>query len=174
MDPTRTRPAVRRVGGGGTRNRPPASLDRVGFGFGWCSGRFGRLRESPNPANVAGIFKKFAGICKNPVDLHQKSPKSAWISSNLTKYGRDLAWISSNVAGSHQISLGSPQLLLDLYIMSVRSGGSGFREENPPFDPPALGLGRGNPSPTVGVVNSGDFQFGFWRVGQVWGWVGHP
>ena len=58
--------------------------------------------------------------------------------------------------------------------MSVRSGGLGFREENPPFNPPALGLGHGNPSPTVGVVGSGDFRFGFWRVGQVWGWVGHP
>ena len=89
MDPTRTQPAVRRVGGGGTRNLPPASLGRVGLGFGWCSGRFGLLRESPDPTNVAGIFKKFAGICKNPVDLHQKSPKSAWISSNLV--------------GSHQI-----------------------------------------------------------------------
>ena len=117
LDPTRTRPAVRRVGGEGTRNRPPASLGRVGFGFGWCSGRFGRLRKSPDPANVAGIFKKFAGICKNPVDLHQKSPKSAGsprISPDLTKYGRDLAWISSNVAGSHQISLGSPQMSPDL------------------------------------------------------------
>ena len=26
---------------------------------------------------ITGIFKKFAGIFKNPVDLHQKSPKSA-------------------------------------------------------------------------------------------------
>ena len=33
-DPTRRS----RVEGGGTRNRPPASLGRVGFGFGWCSG----------------------------------------------------------------------------------------------------------------------------------------
>ena len=122
MDPTRTRPAVRRVGGGGTRTRPPASLGRVGFGVGWCSGRFGRLRESSDPANVTGIFKKFARICKNSVDLHQKSPKSAWISSNLIgshqiwsrsrldllecrRISPNLAWISSNVVGSHQISL---------------------------------------------------------------------
>ena len=194
LDPTRTRTAVRRVGGGGTRNRPPASLNRVGFGFGWCSGRFGLLRESPDPTNVAGIFKKFAGICKNRVDLHQKSPKSAWISSNLAgshqiwsrsrldllecrRISPNFAWISSNVAGSHQISFGSPCILPDLYIMLVGSGGSGFGEENPPLDLPASGLGRRNPSPTVGVVGSGGCRFGFRRVirvGRVPGWVGHP
>ena len=65
---------------------------------------------------VAEIFKKFSGICKNPIDLHQKSPKSTWISSNLAeshqiwsrsrldllKCGRispNLAWISPNIAG---------------------------------------------------------------------------
>ena len=65
---------------------------------------------------VAGIFKKFTRICKNPVDLHQKSPKSAWISSNLTGSHQiwsrsrldllecrwispNLAWISPNIAG---------------------------------------------------------------------------
>ena len=65
---------------------------------------------------VAEIFKKFAGICKNPVDLHQKSPKSAWISSNLAgshqiwsrshldllecrRISPNLTWIFSNIAG---------------------------------------------------------------------------
>ena len=37
-DPTRRR----RVEGGKTQNRLPASLGLVGFGFGWCSGRFSR------------------------------------------------------------------------------------------------------------------------------------
>ena len=112
---------------------------------------------------VTGIFKKFAGICKTPIDLHQKSPKSAWISSNL--------------AGSHQISLGSPRILPDLYITSVGSDGLGFGEENPPLDPPASSLRRGNPSSAVRVVGSGGFQFGFrWvaQVGRVSSWVGHP
>ena len=102
-----------RVEGKGTQNRPPASLGRVGFGFRWCSGRW---RESSNPANVVEIFKKFAEIYKNPVDLHQKSPKSAWISSNLVGYHQiwlrshldlfechrispNLAWISPNIIG---------------------------------------------------------------------------
>ena len=65
---------------------------------------------------VAKIFKKFSGICKNPVDLHQKSPKSTWISSNLAeshqiwsrscldllkccRISPNLAWISPNIAG---------------------------------------------------------------------------
>ena len=126
LDPT----CRRRVEGGGTRNRPPASLGRVGFGFGWCLGRFDWWRESPDPANVAGIFKKFTEICKNPVDLHQKSPKLAWISSNLAgshqiwsrsrldllkcrRISPNLAWISSNVAGSHQISLECRRILPD-------------------------------------------------------------
>ena len=67
----------------------------------------------------------------------------------------DLAKSRLNVAGSHQISVGSPRILPDLYITSVASGGSGFGEENPPLDPPASGLGRRNPSPTVGVVGLG-------------------
>ena len=99
-DPTR----LCRVEGGGTRNRPSTSLGRVGFGFGWCSGRFGQLRESPDPVNVARIFKKFTEICKNPVNLHQKSPKSAWISSNL--------------AGSHQIWSRSRLDLLECHRIS--------------------------------------------------------
>ena len=201
--------------GEGTRNRLSASLGRVSFRFGWCSGQFGRWRESPDPANVVGIFKKFAGIYKNPIDLHQKSPKSAWISSNLVGYHQiwlrshldlfecrrispNLAWIFSNVAGSHQIllgsprmspdltkshldvagshqiSLGSPRILPDLYITSVGLGGSGFGEENPPLDPSTSGLGRGNLSPTVGVVGSGSFRFGFGRVAWVLGWLDTP
>ena len=183
-----------RVEGKGTQNRPPASLGRVGFGFGWCSGQFSQWRKSPNLANVARIFKKFAGIFKDPVDLHQKSPNSAWISSNVAeshqiwsrsrldllecrRISPNLAWISSNVAGSHQISLGSSRILPDLYITSVESGGSGFGEENPPLDPPASGLRCGNPSPTIGVVGSGSFRFKFKqvaRVGQVPGWLDTP
>ena len=31
----------------------------------------------------------------------------------------------------------------------------GFGEENPPLDPPALSLGRENPSSTYGSINSG-------------------
>ena len=64
---------------------------------------------------VAEIFKKISGICKNPVDLHQKSPKSTWISLNLVeshqiwsrsrldllkccRISPNLAWISPNIA----------------------------------------------------------------------------
>ena len=86
----------------------------------------------------------------------------------------DLTKSRLNVAGFHQISFGSPCILPDLYITSVGSGGSGFGEENPPLDPPALGLGRRNLSPIVGVVGSGGYRFGFGRVGRVPGWVGHP
>ena len=89
-----------------------------------------------------------------------------------------------------EISLGSPQMSSDLTkshldlpeycqicITSVRSGGSGFGEENSPLDLPASGLGSRNLSPTVGVVSSGGCRFGFGRVawvGHVSGWVGHP
>ena len=92
------------------------------------------------------------------------------MSPNLTKS-------RLNVAGSHQISFGSPCILPDLYITSVGSGSSGFGEENPPLDPPALGLERRNPSLTVGMVGSGGCRFGFGRValvGRVPGWVRHP
>ena len=85
------------------------------------------------------------------------------MSPDLTKYRLNVA--------------GSPCILPDLYITSVGSGGSGFGEENPPLDLPALGLGCGNPSPTVEVVGSGGFRFKFRqvaRVGRVPGWVGHP
>ena len=107
---------------------------------------FAKLMRSEQKIHqiVTGIFKKFVGICKNPVDLHQKSPKSAWISSNL--------------AESHQLWLRSHLDLLEYCqtcITSVRSSGSGFGEENPPLDPPTSGLRSGNPSPTVGVVGSG-------------------
>ena len=104
LDPTRTRPAVRRVGGGGTRNRPPASLGRVGFGFGWCSGRFGRLRESPDPANVAGIFKKSRRNLQKP---SRSAPKIAEISLDLLESRR----ISPNMV---EILLGSPRMSPDL------------------------------------------------------------
>ena len=194
LDPIWTRPAIRRVGGGGTRNRPPASLGRVGFGFGWCSSRFGRLREWPDPANVAGIFKKFAGICKNPVDLHQKSSKSAWISSNLAgshqiwsrssldllecrRISPNFAWISSNVAGSHQISLEcrgiSPNLVwISLHIAKFvynvgRVGWLGFWRRKPATRP--AGVGSWAQKPVT------DRQSGRFRRLLVWvrtGWSG--
>ena len=86
----------------------------------------------------------------------------------------DLTKSRLDVAVSHQISLGSPRILLDLYITSVESSGSGFGEENPPLDPPASGFGRGNLSLTVGVVGSGSFRFGFGRVARVPGWLDTP
>ena len=79
----------------------------------------------------------------------------------------DLTKSRLNVAGSHQISVGSPRILPDLYITSVGSGGSGFGEENPPLDLPTSGLGVRNPSPTVEVVGSDDCRFGFGRVTRV-------
>ena len=41
-----------------------------------------------------------------------------------------------------------------LYITLVRSGGSGFGEENLPLGPPALVLGRENPPPIDRSVGS--------------------
>ena len=46
-------------------------------------------------------------------------------------------------------------ILPDLYITLVGSGGSGFKEENPPLDPLVSGLGCGNPKLTDGSVGSG-------------------
>ena len=131
LDPTRTRP----VGVGWKAEGPETDRRRHSVESVLGSGRFGRCWESPDPANVAGIFKKFSGICKNPVDLHQKLPKSAWISSNLAgshqiwsrsrldllecrRISPNLAWISSNVAGSHQISLECRRILPDFAWMS--------------------------------------------------------
>ena len=156
------------------------------------------LQTSPESSKNSSEFAKTQQICtKN----RQNQPGSPRISPNLTKYGRDLAWISSNVArshqislgsprmspdliksrlnvaGSHQISVGSPRILPDLYITSVGSGGLGFGEENPPLDPPTSSLGRRNSSLTVGVVGSGSCRLRFGRVARVgWvpSWVGHP
>ena len=55
--------------GGGTQNRPSTSIGQVGFEFWWCLSRFSRWRESPDPANIAGI-------CKNSLHLHRKSLRS--------------------------------------------------------------------------------------------------
>ena len=83
----------RQVEGGGTRNQPLALIDRVGSVSG----------ESLDLANIAGILKKFVGICKNSLDLHQKSPK--------------LVWISSNLAGSHQIWSRSHKIFSNLSLI---------------------------------------------------------
>ena len=104
LDPTRTRPVVRRVGGGGTRNRPPASLGRVGFGFGWCSGRFGRLRESPDPAKRRRNLQKIRRNLQKP---SRSAPKIAEIGLDLLESRQ----ISQNMV---EISLGSPRMLSDL------------------------------------------------------------
>ena len=138
-----------------TRNRLPASNGRVGFGFGWRSSLFdwfrvvvGAAKSSPESAKsssenvkthqiyikIAEIYTKIAEICWEWPDLaksHQLWLRTRWISSDL--------------------SMISP----DLYITFVGSGGSGFGEENLPLNPPALGLGRGNPKPTDRSVGSG-------------------
>ena len=124
---------------------------------------------SPKIAEISLDLLESRRISPNMVEI---SWKSAWISSNLarnqfgsprissdfTKYGRDLIEISLDLLESLRISsnlnLILPELL-DLYITSVGLGGSGFGEENPPLDPPASGLGRKNPSPTNGSVGSG-------------------
>ena len=51
--------------------------------------------------------------------------------------------------------LGFELILPDLHITFVGSGSSGFGEENPPLDLPALGLGRGNSKPTDGSISLG-------------------
>ena len=87
----------------------------------------GRFRKSPNSANVTGISKTQYIFSKN----RRNKLGSPWISSNLTKYGRDLVeisldllksrqksvWISSNLVGFHQVwsrshrnKLGSPRI----------------------------------------------------------------
>ena len=48
-----------------------------------------------------------------------------------------------------------------------RVGWLGFWRRKPATRPAGVKSGRGNPSPTVGVVGSGGYQFGFERVGRV-------
>ena len=108
------------------------------------------------------------------LESHQIWSRSRLDLLECRRISPNLAWISSNVAGSHQISLGSSRILPDLYITSVESSGSGFGEENPPLDPPASGFGRGNLSLIVEVVCSGSFRFGFGRVARVPGWLDTP
>ena len=64
----------------GTRNRLLASINRIGFRFGWCSGMFGRFWVVAGAANVteicsqkksARICKIMAEKCKNSPNLHQ-------------------------------------------------------------------------------------------------------
>ena len=152
---------------------------------------FGSVRSVERVAGSCKRRRNLQKICRNLQKPSRSAPKIAEISLDLLESRRispnmveislgsprmspDLTKSRLNVAGSHQISIGSPRILLDLYITSIRLGGSSFGEENPPLDPPALGLGCGNPSPTVEVVGSGSCRFGFRRVAWVAGWVGHP
>ena len=103
------------VEGGGTWNRLLASINWVSFKFGWCLSRFGQWRESPDPTNVAGILKKIIEICNNSLDLHRKSPKSTWISSNLARSHQ--IWLRSCQISPNMVEI-SPDLLeseLDLF-----------------------------------------------------------
>ena len=92
-----------RVRGGGTRNRPPASIGQIDFMFKsvWS------VERVTKAANVTGIFKKFTGICKNSLDLHWKSLKSAWIWPNPAKSYQ--IW-----SRSRQISSNLSLILLEL------------------------------------------------------------
>ena len=102
-------------------------------------------KSSPKNVKTHQIYIKIAEICWEWPDLaksHQIWLRTHWISSNL--------------------SMISP----DLYITFVRSGGSGFGEENPPLDPPVLGLGCRNPKLTNGSVDSGWTRVEIGRVGR--------
>ena len=140
-------------------------------------------RQRQSVESVSGLgnvlsVQRVAGFCKRCWNIQKHSTfaskiaeisldllESCRISPNMVKILRKSAWISSNLTGSHQIWLRSRRIslnlslilpeLLDLYITSVESGGSGFGEENPPRDPSASGLGHKNPSPTDESVGSG-------------------
>ena len=144
-----------RVGGGGTRNRLPASIGQIDFVFKsvWS------VERVTKAANVTEIFKKFTGIYKNSLDLHWKSPKSAWIWPNLAKSYQK--W-----SRSRRIWAWSCRSWPDLYITSVGSSGSGFGEENPPLDSPTSSLGYRNLSPTDESVSSDWNWVGIVRIGQ--------
>ena len=65
------------------------------------------------------------------------------------------------------MDLGNSGLLS--WVSSVKSGISGFEEENPPSDPPKSVFGGGDPSPTVTNIGSTYFWVGPSGLG---GWVG--
>ena len=143
------------------------SVERVA---GSCKRRRNLQKICRNLQKPSRFAPKIAEISLDLLESRQISPNMVEISLVSPRMSPDLTKSRLNVAGSHQISVGSPRILPDLYITSVESGGSGFGEENPPFDSLASGLGRENPSSTVGVVGSGGFRFWFGRVGR----VGHP
>ena len=177
---------------GGRRRDPKPTADITRSSGVWVV--FGSVRSVEKVAKSCKRRQNLQKIRRNLQKPSRSTPKitefsldlleshQIWSRSRLDllecrRISPNLAWISSNVAGSHQISLGSSRILPDLYITSVESGGSGFGEENPPLDSPASGLGCGNPLPTIGVVGSGGFRFKFKqvaRVGQVPGWLDTP
>ena len=95
----------------------------------------------------------------DPVDMHQKSPKSAWISSNLAgshqiwsrsrldllecrRISPNFAWISSKIARSHQISLECRRISLHIarFVYNVgRVGWLGFWRRKPATRPAGVG-----------------------------------
>ena len=170
-NPTCRRQVEKRV----TWNRSLVSIGQVGFGLDWRSGLFGRFWFVAGAVKVIDICKKKK---KKASESTKSSPKNVKTHQICIKFAKictktaKICWEWLDLAKSHQIWLRtcwiSSDLSLispDLYITSVRSGGSGFGEENLPLDPLALGLGHGNPKLTDGSVGSS------WNQVEI-GWVG--
>ena len=129
-----------------TRNQPPTLVSRVDFGFGWRSVLFGRFRVVPEAAKSSPKNVKTHQICIKIIEICTKIAEILWEWPDLAKSHQ--IWLRTHWISSYL------SLISYLYITSVGSGGSGFGEENLPLDPPASGLGRGNPKPTDGSIGS--------------------
>ena len=116
-----------------------------------------QLVESVSGSGDAQV-NSVSGESHQNLQMSLKSAKTLWnllgfgqIWLNLTRSGQYLTGFELDLAGVGRI----------LYIGSIRSGGSGFGEENPPLDPLTSVLGGGNPPSTDGSVGSVG-------VGRVW------
>ena len=128
-----------------------------------------------NLQKLSTFAPKIAEISLDLLESHQISPnmvelsrKSAWISLNLARFHQVWSRSRRNKLGSPQISPNMVKVLPDLLESELDLAGVvgfvyyisrvewlGFGEENPPLNPPALSLGRENPSSTYGSINSG-------------------
>ena len=105
----------------------------------------GSAKSSPKSAKLSSENAKTHQICIKIAKIYTKIAEIYWEWPDLAKSHQiqlRTCWISSNLS----------LISSDLYITSIGSGGSGFREENSPLDSPTLGLGHGNLKPTNGSI----------------------
>ena len=133
-----------------------------------CSGGDQVIAELQNHCRSCKIIVEMCKSSPKNVKTHQICIKIAEICTKIA----EICWEWPDLAKSHQIWLRThwissnlSMISPDLYITFVRSGGSGFGEENPPLDPPTLGLGRGNLKPFNESIGLG------WTRVEI-GWVG--